>query len=860
MTLAPLLQATLDPVQRESAEAQLASYAEQSFPTYVGMLAQEVASENNGLHIRQAAALALKNALSAKESPRKEELATRWVQTDAQAKSAIKAAVLQTLASTETRAGYFAAQVIQALAEIELPRGEWPELIPAMLDNVTKTDSITLKQASLQALGLICETVDPNTLTQHANAILTAVVSGARKEEPSSDVQIAALSALYNSLEFVRANFDNVGERNYIMQVVCEATRSASLPVQVAAFENLVKIMSLYYAYMDQYMTKALGPLTFWGMKHEEEDIVLQAIEFWSTVCEEEIDIDAEFEQNAEDDVETSRAHHHFSQTAVAELVDALWWLMTKKEEDDDEDEWNVSMAAATCLSLLAAAARDQVVAPVLTFVQQHIQSSDWRYKEASVMAFGSIMDGPNPDLLGPLVIQAMPVLIVMMKESIVQVKDTTAWTLGRICEILPHFIQPEVLPNLIAAILSGLDDTSRVASNCAWALMNLGETLGAAEQDTDSSTLSPFFETAVFALNSAAERPQQDPNFRASAYEAVSTLVAHSAADCLDVVNKLAILILDRLEHTIAMQNQLVSADDRRAHYELQSNLCGVMSSVVRRLASHIVPIADRTMQALLMIMSSASKASTVMEDAFLAVGALTTALKADFARYMGAFTPFLYGALQNHEEHQMCSIAVGLVGDLSRSLGEQILPYCDTLMNILIADLQNPALSKDVKPSILSAFGDIALAIGESFAAYLEIIMAVLQQAGSMASLTMTTSYDYDYGNQLREGIIEAYVGITQGMSTKPNVLANYGPQIFGFAQEVAAAHDRPPSVTAGLAGLIGDLASVLPLGQFKPLFSQDWIMGLLRSVKTDRSLEPDVKVTARWARENVRKHITA
>lgn len=41
-----------------------------------------------------------------------------------------------------------------------------------------------------------------------SNEILTAVIHGARKEEPSSDVQQAAISALYNSLEFVRDNFE----------------------------------------------------------------------------------------------------------------------------------------------------------------------------------------------------------------------------------------------------------------------------------------------------------------------------------------------------------------------------------------------------------------------------------------------------------------------------------------------------------------------------------------------------------------------------------------------------------------------------------------------------------------------------
>ena len=116
---------------------------------------------------------------------------------------------------------------------------------------------------------------DPSVLSTRSNEILTAVVHGARKEETSPEVQLAAITALKNSLEFVRDNFEREvrtlfnckclerltftqGERNYIMQVVCEATQNQSTPVQVAAFECLVQIMSYYYHYMGFYMEQAL--------------------------------------------------------------------------------------------------------------------------------------------------------------------------------------------------------------------------------------------------------------------------------------------------------------------------------------------------------------------------------------------------------------------------------------------------------------------------------------------------------------------------------------------------------------------------------------------------------------------------
>lgn len=42
------------------------------------------------------------------------------------------------------------------------------------------------------------------------------------------------------------------------MQVICEATQSSDVRVQVASFECLVRIMQLYYDKMRPYLEKAL--------------------------------------------------------------------------------------------------------------------------------------------------------------------------------------------------------------------------------------------------------------------------------------------------------------------------------------------------------------------------------------------------------------------------------------------------------------------------------------------------------------------------------------------------------------------------------------------------------------------------
>lgn len=151
------------------------------------------------------------------------------------------------------------------------------------------------KQASLTTIGFVCESQDPELRTSligFSNSILTAVVQGARKEETNNDVRFSAITALSDSLEFVGNNFKHEGERNYIMQVVCEATQAPDSRIQQGAFGCLNRIMALYYDNMRFYMEKALFGLTIMGMKSEDEDVAKLAVEFWSTVCEEEIAIE----------------------------------------------------------------------------------------------------------------------------------------------------------------------------------------------------------------------------------------------------------------------------------------------------------------------------------------------------------------------------------------------------------------------------------------------------------------------------------------------------------------------------------------------------------------------------------------
>ena len=199
-----------------------------------------------------------------------------------------------------------------------------------------------------------------------------------------------------------------------------------------------------------------------------------------------------------------------FAKVALPEIVPVLLQLLTHQEEDADEDEWNVSMAASTCMGLLAQAVSDNIVPAVIPFIEANIRHQDWHLREAAVMAFGSILDGPDPQVLTPLVNQALPILIDMMADPNVHVKDTVAWTLGKICELLVSTIKPDVhLRPLVTALVSGLRDSPRIIANSCWALMNLADQLSFVEETQSNATsgpLSPFYDGIVSQLLSITE------------------------------------------------------------------------------------------------------------------------------------------------------------------------------------------------------------------------------------------------------------------------------------------------------------------------------------------------------------------
>ena len=235
------------------------------------------------------------------------------------------------------------------------------------------------------------------------------------------------------------------------------------------------------------------------------------------------------------------------------------------------------------------------------------------------------------------------------------------------------------------------------------------------------------------------------------------------------------------------------------------------------------------------------------------------------NFCKYVDHVLPFVYEALNNHAEYQICAAAVGVIGDLSRSLLDKLTPYCDQIMTHLLTCLGDDKLHRSVKPQILSTFGDIALAISGHFKKYLEHVLNTLNQA--CRAQVAKNDYDMiDYLNDLREGCLSAYTGIIQGLRNSVSEASGNSlalaelqlvtaqlPFIVQFIETIAKDANKSDATIGAAIGLVGDLVTSYGQGMLQ-FVEREPFEKLLAEGKRSKVIK--TKTLATWALKEIRK----
>jgi importin subunit beta-1 len=214
-----------------------------------------------------------------------------------------------------------------------------------------------------------------------------------------------------------------------------------------------------------------------------------------------------------------------------------------------------------------------------------------------------------------------------------------------------------------------------------------------------------------------------------------------------------------------------------------------------------------------------------------------------------MDVVAPFINAGLHgggSFESESMVTVSVGVVVDICGAIEGEIQKYSDGIMEVLTNCLRSQDVVRDVKPHVISAFGDMALAVKGGYEPYMPSTMMLLMQASQQSAESQEM---VEFINSLRLSILEAYSGIVIGMSegNMKESLHSHLPAVLQFVSMLATDTTKDDAILKKAVELVGDLGQELGAA-VKPHLHQQFVEQLLQ--QAGNSQDESVRESARWS----------
>ena len=149
------------------------------------------------------------------------------------------------------------------------------------------------------------------------------------------------------------------------MGKIFEAAGSADEDIQENSLHCLREIAVQEYDFIQLYFVNVCA-VTGKACQSSNNKIGAAAFEFWTSLCEEEID---RKQKGTNKNIINEEATTQLVQMIIGGLQ------VINFEEDEDDDEWGHAKSAACALIMLSILQGDIVMTPVITFVSTNLQS-----------------------------------------------------------------------------------------------------------------------------------------------------------------------------------------------------------------------------------------------------------------------------------------------------------------------------------------------------------------------------------------------------------------------------------------------------------------------------------------------------
>jgi len=415
----------------------------------------------------------------------------------------------------------------------------WPELLPTlmgMMTNETATFSESAQVGAVSTLATICED-NPTMLERELNGqrplnfVLPKLIEATKSPLPK--VRSDALRAI--NVFVPRKSQAMLNSIDVLLQHLFVLASDQDISVRLQVCKAFVRLVDARPDKLEPHLSGLIDYILT-QQKSDDEDLALEASEFWLSVGEhddlwkgldpyihkiiptllecmvysgEDIALlggesDDDEEEDRVQDIKPTFAKSS-SAKKMAHVVEKNGSKMegtgmegTGMDEDgleegeidedgDIEERWTIRKGSAAALDVFARDFKGRVFECVLPFLTSNLKHEDWPHREAAVLALGAVSEGCM-STVAPHLPELVPYLITLLGDSEVVVRQITCWTLSRYSSWAAGLVDAAQKQAYFEPMVDGLlqrmlDKNKKVQAAAASAVANLIETAGPALQ-----------------------------------------------------------------------------------------------------------------------------------------------------------------------------------------------------------------------------------------------------------------------------------------------------------------------------------------------------------------------------------------
>ena len=138
--------------------------------------------------------------------------------------------------------------------------------------------------------------------------------------------------------------------------------------------------------------------------------------------------------------------------------------------------ENSLTLAAGYTLENITRVVGNLILGPLLNFIQEKIVSAKWGDRYIALIAFGSIIDGPEPQQLTMAISESYQGFVNIINDPVAKVRQTAAFVLYKMAEFLPNRVTAtkENLDMFVNNCLMHLPEHHLISTLVMGALRNL--------------------------------------------------------------------------------------------------------------------------------------------------------------------------------------------------------------------------------------------------------------------------------------------------------------------------------------------------------------------------------------------------